>query len=350
MLALLFTMLSVFPVEKMYRTVTVAEGIYAFISPESNSPIVSGNVVAIAGDDGVLVVDSGRFPVLARRMAAEIRRKTGKRVRYLVHTHWHLDHITGDAEFRAAFPEVTFLATGFTRRKILEKQRPYLRGLAKTDAGYVDYLRQAMARGARRDGTPLTDPERSYLRREIADIELEAKELAVADVVEPDATFDRSVTVHLGKREVRIAFLGAGNTAGDAVISVPDAGVVVTGDLVVAPVPYGYGCHPAEWIQTLRKLEAMEAKAIVPGHGPVMHDWGYAKKVAAVLESIRDQVGRAVAGGADLEETRRRVDLAGFRREFAGDDYDRGRAFDDFFVQSAVERAYQEAKGEVAEE
>ena len=78
MLALLFTMLSVFPAGKLYRTVTVAHGIYAFISPESNSPIVSGNVVAIAGDDGVLVVDSGRFTALARRMAAEIRRKTGR--------------------------------------------------------------------------------------------------------------------------------------------------------------------------------------------------------------------------------------------------------------------------------
>jgi hypothetical protein len=37
MLALLFTMLSVFPAGKVYRTVTVADGIYAFISPESNS-------------------------------------------------------------------------------------------------------------------------------------------------------------------------------------------------------------------------------------------------------------------------------------------------------------------------
>jgi glyoxylase-like metal-dependent hydrolase (beta-lactamase superfamily II) len=181
MLALLFTMLSVFPAGKLYRTLPVADGIYAFVSPESNSPIVSGNVVAIAGDEGVLVVDSGRFPALARRMAAEIRRKTGKRVRYLVHTHWHLDHITGDAEFRAAFPGMTFLATNFTRRKILEKQRPYLRDLAKTDARYVDYLRQAIARGTRREGTPLTGPEKSYLRRETADIELEARELAGAD-------------------------------------------------------------------------------------------------------------------------------------------------------------------------
>jgi cyclase len=350
MLALLLTMLAVFPAEKVYRTVTVADGIYAFISPESNSAIVSGNVVAIAGDDGVLVVDSGRFPALARRMAAEIRRKTAKPVRYLVHTHWHLDHITGDAEFRAAFPGLVVLATDFTRRKIIEKQRPYLRNLAGTDAEYVAYLQQALARGTRRDGTKLDDPEKGYLRRQIADIELEARELAGTDIVEPNATFDSAVTVHLGKREVRVAFLGAGNTAGDTVVSVPDANVVVTGDLLVSPVPYGYGCHPAEWVRTLEKLTSIDAKGIVPGHGPVMNDWSYARKVVAVLRSIRTQVAAAVADGASLEETRERVDLTDFRKIFAGDDYDRGRAFDDFFVRSAAERAWQEAKGQLAEE
>jgi hypothetical protein len=41
MLALLFTMLGVFPAGKAYRTATVADGIYAFISPESNSPAIS---------------------------------------------------------------------------------------------------------------------------------------------------------------------------------------------------------------------------------------------------------------------------------------------------------------------
>ena len=261
-----------------------------------------------------------------------------------------MDHITGDEEFRKAFPAATLVATDFTRRKMLEKQRPYLEDIVKTNAGYVDYLRQTLARETRRDGTSLTAEERSYLEREISDIELESRELAGAHIVLPDATFDREMTVHLGAREVRIAFLGAGNTAGDAVVWVPDAKVVVTGGLLVSPVPYGHGSHPREWIETLKKLTAIDAKAIVPGHGEVMRDWSYATKVAAVLEAIRSQVGRAVAGGASLDETRERVELASFPKGFAGGSWDRGRAFDDFFVRSAVERAYQEAKGQLAEE
>ncbi len=111
-----------FPGERMYQTVEVGPGVYAFVAPETNGPIPSGNVLAVVGDDGVLVVDSGRFPTLARKMAEEIRRRTDKPVRFLVHTHWHLDHIAADAVFREAFPGIVFVSTPFTRRKMAEKQ------------------------------------------------------------------------------------------------------------------------------------------------------------------------------------------------------------------------------------
>jgi glyoxylase-like metal-dependent hydrolase (beta-lactamase superfamily II) len=115
-------------------------------------------------------------------------------------------------------------------------------------------------------------------------------------------------------------------------------------------VPYGYGCHPADWIETLKKLTAIDAAAIVPGHGPVMRDWEYAKKVSELLEAVRSQVRQAASEGADLQETRKRVDLSSWRKAFAGDDVNRGFAFNDFFARSAVERAWQEARGSMAEE
>ena len=334
----------------MYTTVQVAEGVYAFIPPPTSSPVVSGNVVAVIGDDGVLVVDSGRFPTLARRIIADIRRKTDKPVRYIVHTHWHLDHIVGDAEFKSAFPGVTVVTTDFTRRKILEKQPAYLTNLEKTNGDYAEQLDDFGKGGKRSDGSPLAEADVRFLKMQAADLRFEVAELAGAKIVDPNLTFDKTLTVHLGKREVRIAFLGSGNTAGDTVTFVPDAKVAITGDLLVAPVPYGYGCHPAEWIQTLGALMATDTTTIVPGHGPVFHDWDYAKKVIAVLESIRVQVGAAVREGATLEETSKRVDPTAFRNDFAGGDPDRARAFQAFFADSAIERAWQEAKGAMAEE
>jgi glyoxylase-like metal-dependent hydrolase (beta-lactamase superfamily II) len=339
-----------FPAGRMYATVRVADGVYAFIPPPTSSPVVSGNVVAVIGDDGVLVVDSGRFPALARRIISDIRSKTDRPVRYLVHTHWHLDHIVGDAEFRAAYPGITFLSTEFTRRKMLEKQPGYLANLAKTNGDFAQQLDDAVKGGKRSDGSPLTDADVRFLRMESADLRFEIAQLAGAKIVDPVLTFDRTLTVHLGRRDVRIAFLGKGNTAGDTVTFVPDSRVVITGDLLVAPVPYGYGCHPSDWIQTLKALMSTDAATIVPGHGPVFRDWDYARKVIAVLDAIRSQVAAAVRDGATLEETRKRVDLAIFRKEFAGEDPDRARAFKAFFADSAIDRAWQEAKGAMAEE
>jgi hypothetical protein len=40
------------------------------------------------------------------------------------------------------------------------------------------------------------------------------------------------------------------------------------------------------------------------------------------------------------------VDLSKYRQKLAGDDYWRGRAFDEFYFHAAVEQAYKEAKGE----
>ncbi|HEY4230573.1 MAG TPA: MBL fold metallo-hydrolase, partial [Thermoanaerobaculia bacterium] len=282
------------------------------------------------------------FPALATRMIGEIRKRTDKPVRYLVHTHWHADHIAADSAFQAAFPGMTFVSTDFTRAKMLEKQAAYLRDVAKNDAGYVAQLREVLEKEK-----ALPAENRRYLEQEVADLQLEGRELDGARLVPPDLTFADALTVHLGGREVRIAFLGKGNTEGDTVVSVPDARVVVTGDLLVAPVPYGYGCHPAAWIATLKRLMAddADASAIVPGHGPVMHDWEYARRVIAVLEAVRAQVAEAVRDGASLEDTRKRVRLDAFQQQFAGADFGRGKAFRDFFVASAVERSYQEAKG-----
>lgn len=86
-----------------YQTVRVADGIVTFIASESNTGVVSGNCIAVIGDDGVLVVDSTSFPSRARQLIAEIKQLTRQRVRFLVHTHWHPDHLMGDGEFALPF-------------------------------------------------------------------------------------------------------------------------------------------------------------------------------------------------------------------------------------------------------
>ena len=98
-----------------YRAERVADGVYAFITPEERSSFQAGNSIAIVGDDGVLVFDTGNIPSMTRRQLAEIRRITDKPVRFVVNSHWHPDHTLGNADYRAAFPGVTIIGTSATR-------------------------------------------------------------------------------------------------------------------------------------------------------------------------------------------------------------------------------------------
>jgi cyclase len=333
---------------KSFETAKLGEGIYAFLSEESLTEVVSGNSVAIIGDDGVLVVDTGDFPSLAREMIRQIREKTQKPVRFVIHTHWHPDHLMGDGEFRRAFPGVVVVSTEFTRKEIIEQAPKYVR--VEKGPEYIQTLQQQLAAGRTQDGATLNEAEKKFLSKRISDVQFAFSEFQKAELVIPDLTFDRNLSIHLGKREIQVSFLGRGNTGGDAVIFVPDSKVVMTGDLIVYPTPYSYGSYPGEWVEVLKTLMQFDATTIVPGHGPVFHDWGYAKTLVALIESVRTQVQAAVKEGLDLDATRKRVNLADFRKRLAGDDPDRGRAFDVGFAQPAVDRAYQEVRGSFEEE
>src|SRR5690348_18350142 len=78
----------------------VAPGVYAAIDgPQHRAGSNAGFVI---GDDGVLVVDSFFNLDAARALVAEIHRLTPKPIRYLVNTHYHLDHTGGDQALRDA--------------------------------------------------------------------------------------------------------------------------------------------------------------------------------------------------------------------------------------------------------
>jgi cyclase len=325
-----------------YQTVHVADGIFAFVASESNTGIVSGNCIAVIGDDGVLVVDSTSFPSHARQIIAEIRQMTSQPARFLVHTHWHPDPLMGDGEFRAAFPGIAILSTNYTQKAIAELAPKYITGNA--DPAAAVELRKMLQGDKDDSGKPLTNADRKYISDYLNSIEFAAPEYKQYKTVLPNIGFNDSLTVRLGKREVQILFLGRGNTAGDAVIFVPDAKVVMSGDLLVAPTPYSYGSFLSDWIQTLAKLKSLGAATIVPGHGPVQHDYAYLDLVSSALQSVFSQVQAAVGKHLSLEDTRKQVDLSAFQKKFCGGDHDREIAFRMGFVDQSVERAYQEIK------
>ena len=156
-------------------------------------------------------------------------------------------------------------------------------------------------------------------------------------------SFDRSLNIDLGNRQVEIKFLGRGNTAGDTAIYLPKERILCTGDLLDHPVPYLFGGVPTEHASTLRKMAELDATTIVPGHGDILHDKTSVYQTIDFLDAVNRSVEKAVNNGKKLEETQefvsKDIDLKTWRTRFAGNDREDGDFFDETFS-SLVKTAY----------
>lgn len=335
-----------YPSVLSYKTVRVADGVYAFITPEERTGFQSGNSIAIVGDDGVLVFDTGNIPGSTRRQIAEIRKLTDKPVRYVVNSHWHPDHNLGNSVYRAAFPGVTIIGTSATRAGILERVPTYL-GQMKSFATTDSLMRLRLSTGRMRDSSKMADTTRlvwGLITRDYAEFMPEVMQTKPSP---PDMLCDDSLTVMLGNRRVKIVSPGRGNTEGDTYVYLPDEHVLLTGDLVTVPGPFPSSSYFGDWIRDLDQLKALHATAIVPGHGEVQHDYTYIDMVRELLVFTRDKAREAVLAGVPLDTLQKQIDFKPFIKRFGGGDVVRSGAMENFYPYPAVLRAYQEASFEV---
>ena len=335
-----------YPSVLSYRTVEVTDGVYAFITPEERTGFQSGNSIAIIGDDGVLVFDTGNIPGSTRRQIAEIRKLTDKPVRYVVNSHWHPDHNLGNSIYRAEFPGVRIIGTSATRAGILERVPTYfgqMKGFAPTDS----LMKLRLATGRMCDSSKMPDDVRQLWTLVVRDYADFMPEVLRAKPSAPDLISDDSLTIFLGNRRVRVVSPGRGNTAGDTYVFLPDERVLLTGDLVTLPGPFPSTSYFAEWIRDLDELKALHASVIVPGHGDVQHDYAYIDMVRELLVFTREQAREAVLRGVPLDTLQKRIDFEPFVKRFGHGDVVRTDAFRSFYPVPAVTRAYEEASFEI---
>lgn len=223
------------------------------------------NVSAVEGEAGLLVVDTHACAAAARGVIADLRRLSNRPVVGIVNTHDHFDHTFGNATFREEYGDVPITAH---------------ESAAATTLAHGQAVQRAMQGGA--------DDEN-------------AAEIASTLLLAADHTFSSVTAIDLGDRSVELVHPGRGHTAGDLVVRIDDADVLLAGDLVEESGMPGYGddSFPMEWPLALDLALNLvgPATVVVPGHGrPVDRDFVSEQRAAigVVAETIRDLAGRGV--------------------------------------------------------
>src|SRR5579859_1780439 len=163
----------------------LGHGVYAAIDDEKGDS--GANAGFVIGEDGVAVIDTFENEKSAQALLSEIRKLTPLPVKFVINTHYHLDHVAGNNVFREA--GAVIVAQSFV----------------------ADWIRTENLKFFGKNVKP------------------EQKRL-VESLVGPDVLYTRELALSLGKRRVLLGHQ-LGHTGGDTVVMIPDAHVYFMGDL-----------------------------------------------------------------------------------------------------------------------
>lgn len=326
----------------------LAPGIHLLATPPDYLGPAIGNVTIIEQADGFVLIDTGATLGHGRAVVSYVRSLGRKPVKAVIFTHWHNDHPLGIGAIRAAWPRARIIATAATRAGIS--------GPAATSVGprpderhetfILNQLSDNLTQIAQLRANPAnTDAQRARYDRMAREMRAFGQSFRGTYYILPTQTFERELLLADAERPVRVMFLGRANTAGDAIAWLPRQRIVVTGDVVVSPVPFGFFSYPESWIAVLERLKALDFVLLVPGHGEPMRDAAYLDRLIATLTDIRAQVGPLARQGLTLAQVRERVDFTAQTDIFGTTPRLRG-GFQSLWLTPMVENAWKEARGE----
>jgi cyclase len=229
----------------------IGKDLYACISADDSS----ANSTFLVGKYAILLVDTGLNETEAGKCLAEIRSISPLPIRFVVNTHYHLDHQGGNKRYE---PEAIIVSTAWTRQRTVEMM----------------------------ESTPPHFP---------------------ATVVPAAVTFEHSLTIHVEPYTVEIISPGPGHTLEDAYVYFPAQKAIATGDLFMnGSCPAMDEGSVTNWVATLTSFLDRPVEVFVPGHFAV----GTRKDVTFFRDYLADltaQVTGLIAAGKTLDQVRAEV-------------------------------------------
>lgn len=278
-----------------HRMTKLTDTIYRADAP--GTPGINSTSWVFINDADVLVTDSEGSPASARSLLEGIKTVTTKPVKYLVDTHFHLDHAYGNAALPS---DVQIIGHDYTRKALL--------GREARDGTTIKFFTTPMPErieSLKKQAAAEPDPaKKATLEAQVAATEAT---LAVYSgdfpLQPPNVTVSRSMSLWSGNKEFRILWLGRAHTAGDLVVYVPSERAAATGDIVFkATVGWQGDAFPNEQGETLEALRPLNLELLLPGHGDhVQGNAAIGQAISSMQAYLRDEFSQvSVAKKAGL--------------------------------------------------
>jgi glyoxylase-like metal-dependent hydrolase (beta-lactamase superfamily II) len=253
-------------------SVWYVQGLTALGSP-ANQNFISNAGFIVTGQ-GVVVIDALGSPALAQQLVAAIRKITPQPITHVIVTHYHADHVYGLQVFKALGARI------LAHRAAL--------GYLNSDTA------QLRLQASRQELAPWID--------------------ANTALVEADEWLDTERELKIGEVQLQVKHVGPSHTPEDLVVYLPQQRLLFAGDLVFrARIPFVGQADSRRWMTALDGLLALDARVIVPGHGPVSESAREDMQLTRdYLGYLRSTMGRAAKNMDPFEEAYTATDWSRF--------------------------------------
>lgn len=212
----------------------VNERVYALVGdmdvPNEHNHGYICNSTFVITDEGVVVVDPGGSVQVGRMIIAEIRKLTNKPITHVFNTHHHADHWMGNHAFEELKPRPVILAHALMRETAGEIGERWL--------GIISDMTKGANKGTR--------------------------------VVLPHKIVKGDEALKIGGLTFTLYHPEHAHTKGDIAIFIPEERVLIAGDILFYLRTPGFqDASPRGNAQALKYLLSLDAKQVIPGHGPV---------------------------------------------------------------------------------
>lgn len=263
------------PVVQEGKTVKISQHVY--VIPDGLVPQVP-NVGIIVGSRATMVIDPGLGFLSGQTIAKEVAKVSKHSEIYVVNTHFHPEHTTGDV----AFPSAKVIRAAAQQQDVDEMGMKWVATFASRSPAMAEILKGASFRKA-------------------------------------DEIFEKERTVDLGGVRVKLLRLGPGHTRGDTVFFVEGDNVLFSGDLAMKNIFPAFATPQSSartWLTSLDELDRLKATRVIGAHGE-MGDAAMIEAYRGILKTLQTRVGELKREGRSSEEIAKQLE-GEFKAKYPG--------------------------------